>query len=128
MQPAEFDIAFALMTAIDGLDLIRAKLLTEMLYRQGALLPFAKLQSATMQTASPSSWASATIGLSAGCSAIAKSGGVEAIDIFFKRIFGELLSRRGYGFHGNIDAGNICMNLVDSARNFRWSLDFYEPL
>ena len=29
---AEFDIAFALMTAIDGLDLIRAKLLTEMLY------------------------------------------------------------------------------------------------
>ena len=35
MGPAEFDIAFALMTAIDGLDLIRAKLLTEMLYRQG---------------------------------------------------------------------------------------------
>ena len=50
LQPAEFDIAFALMTAIEGLDLIRAKLLTEMLYRQGALLPFSKVESTTMQT------------------------------------------------------------------------------
>ena len=53
-----------------------------------------------------------------------EEGGADAIDIFFKRIFGDLLSRRGFGFHGHIDAGNICMNLVDSARNFRWSLDF----
>ena len=124
MQPAEFDIAFALMTAIDGLDLIRAKLLTEMLYRDGALLPFSKVQSATMQTRVTFELGERYDRLVGWLARYREEGGVEAIDIFFKRIFGELLSRRGYGFHGNIDAGNICMNLVDSARNFRWSLDF----
>ena len=49
LLPSEFDIAFALMTAIDGLDLVRAKLLTEMLYRDGRLLPFAQVQSPAMQ-------------------------------------------------------------------------------
>ena len=48
----------------------------------------------------------------------------EAIDIFFRKAFGEVLSRTGFGFYDNEHAGNICMNLVDSARNFRWSLDF----
>lgn len=124
MQPTEFDIAFALMAAIDGLDLIRAKLLTEMLYRQGALLPFSKVQSATMQTRVTFELGQRYDRLVDWLERYREEGGAGAIDIFFKRIFGELLSRRGYGFHGHVDAGNICMNLVDSARNFRWSLDF----
>ena len=124
MQPAEFDIAFALMTAIDGLDLIRAKLLTEMLVKRGELLPFAKVQSAAMQTRITFELGERYDRLVRWLERYRDEGGADAIDIFFKRIFGELLSRRGYGFHGNIDAGNICMNLVDSARSFRWSLDF----
>jgi len=124
LQPAEFDIAFALMSVIDGLDLIRAKLLTEMLYRQGALLPFSQVQSPMMQTRVTFELGERYDRLVNWLERYQQEGGVEAIDIFFKRIFGELLSRSGYGFHGNIDAGNICMNLVDSARNFRWSLDF----
>ena len=48
----------------------------------------------------------------------------DAIDIFFRTIFGAVLSRAGFGFHGDVAAGNISMNLVDSARSFRWSLDF----
>ena len=124
MQPAEFDIAFALMTAIDGLDLIRAKLLTEMLYRHGALLPFSKVESPTMQTRITYELGERYDRLVGWLERYRDEGGAGAIDIFFKRIFGEVLSRRGYGFHGSIDAGNICMNLVDSARNFRWSLDF----
>ena len=124
LPPAEFDIAFALMTAIGGLDLIRAKLLTEMLYRQGALLPFSKVQSSMMQSRITFELGERYDRLVSWLERYRDEGGVGAIDIFFKRIFGELLSRPGYGFHGNIDAGNICMNLVDSARNFRWSLDF----
>ena len=126
LPPAEFDIAFALMTAIDGLDLIRAKLLTETLYRQGELLPFSRLQSATMQTRVTFELGERYDRLVSWLERYRDQGGAEAIDIFFKRIFGDLLSRSGYGFHGNIDAGNICMNLIDSARNFRWSLEFLE--
>ena len=124
LQPAEFDIAFALMTAIAGLDLIRAKLLTEMLYRQGALLPFSQVQAPSMQSRITFELGERYDCLVGWLQRYREGGGVEAIDIFFKRIFGELLSRRGFGFHSHIDAGNICMNLVDSARNFRWSLDF----
>ena len=124
MAPTEFDIAFALMTAIDGLDLIRAKLLTEMLYRQGRLLPFAKVESTAMQDRITFELGERYDRLCRWLQRYIDEGGADAIDIFFKRIFGELLSRSGFGFHGNIDAGNISMNLVDSARNFRWSLDF----
>ena len=124
LQPTEFDIAFALMTAIAGLDLVRAKLLSEMLYQRGALLPFSQVRSDTMQTRVTYELGERYDRLVSWLARYRDEGGVEAIDIFFKRIFGDLLSRKGYGFHGNIDAGNICMNLVDSARNFRWSLDF----
>ena len=122
--PAEFDIAFALMTAIDGLDLVRAKLLTEMLYRGGELLPFAKVQSTAMQDRVTFELGERYDRLCRWLRHFINAGGVDAIDIFFRRVFGELLSRPGYGFHGDIDAGNIAMNLVDSARDFRWSLDF----
>ena len=124
LQPAEFDVAFALMTAIDGLDLIRAKLLTEMLYHQGALLPFSNVRSSAMQTRVTFELGERYDRLVGWLARYREEGGAEAIDIFFKRVFGEVLSRKGFGFHGHIDAGNICMNLVDSARNFRWSLDF----
>ena len=124
MTPTEFDMAFALMTAIDGLDLIRAKLLTEMLYRGGELRSFAGVESAAMQSRITFELGERYDRLQRWLRLYIESGGVDAIDIFFRRIFGELLSRPGYGFHGDIDAGNIAMNLVDSARNFRWSLDF----
>ncbi len=124
MTPTEFDMAFALMTAIDGLDLIRAKLLTEMLYRGGALRPFVSVESAAMQQRITFELGERYDRLQRWLRLYIEGGGVDAIDIFFRRIFGELLSRPGYGFHGDIDAGNIAMNLVDSARNFRWSLDF----
>ena len=124
LPPTEFDLAFALMTAIDGLDLIRAKLLTEMLYRGEKLLPFEQVQSPTMQARITYELGARYDQLRRWLQVYVDGGGLDAIDIFFRRIFGELLSRPGFGFHGDIDAGNIAMNLVDSARNFRWSLDF----
>ncbi len=124
MPPTEFDMAFALMTAIAGLDLIRAKLLTEMLYRDGALLPFEKIRSPAMQARVTHDLGERYELLRGWIGTYIEQGGLGAIDIFFRRIFGELLSRPRFGFHGDTDAGNIAMNLVDSARGFRWSLDF----
>ncbi|MCY3781868.1 MAG: hypothetical protein OXG78_16255 [Chloroflexi bacterium] len=124
MAPTEFDMAFALMTSIDGLDLIRAKLLTEMLYKNGALLPFTEVKSTAMQDRITFELGERYGRLCRWLKGYIDQGAVDAIDIFFRRLFGELLSRPGFGFHGDIDAGNIAMNLVDSARGFRWSLDF----
>jgi hypothetical protein len=43
----------------------------------------------------------------------------ERLDHFLSRLFGELLSQPGYGFHGNYDAGEITAVLIESARKFR---------
>ncbi|MCY4536843.1 MAG: hypothetical protein OXE52_01290, partial [Chloroflexi bacterium] len=124
MTPAEFDVAFGLMTVIDGLDLIRAKLLTEMLYRDGRMLPFSDVKSEAMQDRITYELGARYDRLQAWLNGYIEGAPTEALDIFFRQLFGEVLSRPGFGFHDNSDAGNVSMNLVDSARNFRWSLEF----
>jgi hypothetical protein len=41
------------------------------------------------------------------------------IDHFLSRLFGEVLSQPGYGFHHDLDAGRITAQLIESARRFR---------
>ncbi len=41
------------------------------------------------------------------------------IDHFFSRLFGEVLSQPGYGFHRDFEAGRITAQLIASARKFR---------
>ena len=124
LPPTDFDIVFALMTAIKDLDLVRAKLLTEMLYRRGRLLPFAKVRSSAMQERVTFELGERYDRLADWINRYINGDRVDAIDIFFRRLFGSLLSRAGFGFHDDVDASNAAQNLVDSARGFRWSLDF----
>ena len=124
LPPTDFDVVCALMTAIDDLDLVRAKLLTEMLYREGRLLPFANIRSPAMQDRITYELGERYDRLASWIKRYVDGDRADAIDIFFRRLFGALLSRAGYGFHADVDAGNTAQNLVDSARNFRWSLDF----
>ena len=124
LPPTDFDVVLALMAAIDGLDLVRAKLLTEMLYREDRLLQFAEVHSTAMQERITFDLGERYDRLANWLNRYIDGGRADAIDIFFRRIFGGLLSRAGFGFHDDIDAGNISMNLVDSAREFRWALDF----
>ncbi len=42
-----------------------------------------------------------------------------ALDHFFSRLFGEVLSQPGFGFHSQPEAGEVVANLIDSARQFR---------
>jgi hypothetical protein len=46
-------------------------------------------------------------------------GRPEELDHFLGRLFGELLSQPGYGFHSSHDAGEITAVLIESARKFR---------
>lgn len=45
------------------------------------------------------------------------------LDQFMARLFGEVLSQPGFGFHNDYDAARIANQLVQSARNFRWALE-----
>lgn len=125
IQPADFDVAYALMTAIEGLDFIRAKLLVEILYRKGVLGSFDSIAEAAQNRI--------TFELGGRYESLRKwletyqGEGAEPIDIFFRQLFGERLSQDGFCFHDDMDAAKTAANLVDSARNFRWAVEFASP-
>ena len=43
----------------------------------------------------------------------------QPLDHFLSRLFGEILSQRGHGFHDDFDAARVAANLVESVQKFR---------
>ena len=147
--PSKFDVAYALTRAIDEMDLVRAQLLTEVVYRvhDGApiLGSFADIEPAMQERITfllggryegLRAWLRAQInergsptgrGHASRTPALApkRSAGASVthhasdLDHFLARLFGELLSQPGYGFHGNFSAGEVTANVIESARKFR---------
>ena len=127
--PTKFDVAYALIQAIESMDLVRAQLLAEIVYRvrsgQPTLSSFERIR--------PETQARITFllgrryeALSAWLEAYSRKP-EEEIDYFFSRLFGELLSQPGFGFHQNYTTGEVAANLVESARKFRWAVSPSNP-
>jgi hypothetical protein len=47
----------------------------------------------------------------------------DGLDFFFRRLFGDVLSQQGFGFHDDFEAAGAAENLADSARNFRLAFE-----
>jgi hypothetical protein len=123
-RPTKYDVAYALLQAIDGLDLVRAQLLSEIVYRlkDGApsLSSFDQIRGEMQERITYVSgqryenlraWIQSYI-----------DGPPDELDHFLSRLFGEVLSQPGYRFHQDFAGGEVAANLVDSARDFRWSI------
>ncbi|MDX1992756.1 MAG: hypothetical protein SF029_10210 [bacterium] len=131
LRPASFDVIYALMEAIDGLDLVRAQMLGRMVYKFNTptnephatpqalpLLPFDQIK-ADDQERITFEFGNRYAHLRAWLEVYAQGEAVE-LDVFLSRLFGEVLSQEGYGFHNDFDAAATAANLIDSARKFRW--------
>ncbi len=141
--PSKFDVAYTLTQAIDEMDLVRAQLLTDVVYRvrDGApvLGSFADIEPAMQERITfllggryegLRSWLGAQANerrktkderrpsIGRGHSSLVTRHSSE-LDHFLARLFGELLSQPGYGFHGNFSAGEVTANVIESARKFR---------
>ncbi len=118
-----YDVAYALVQSIDGLDLVRAQLLAEIVYRPGgeelSLTSFDRIRP-EMQERITYAFGERYQELRAWLQDYLTRP-PEMLDYFLSRLFGELLSQPGFGFHLDLDAGAVAANLVDSARNFRWA-------
>jgi len=144
--PLRTDVAHALALAIQTLDILRARLLTDIVYRpqdgRPALNPFSDLKTGVQER----------IGYQAGNpydalrdwlyqdtnehrSAQIKEADPAGrppeppLDHFFSRLFSEVLSQPGYGFHRDLEAGRITAQLIESARKFRQAISppIYPP-
>jgi hypothetical protein len=124
--PPAADVAHALAFAIADMDLVRAQLLAGSLYqpedaRRGALAlrPFDRLNAETQERVTYRmgqrydrlrDWL-----VTYACAAPSD------LDHFLARLFGEVLSQTGFGFHRHFEAGQVAANLIESVRKFRWA-------
>jgi hypothetical protein len=123
--PSAFEVAGALMNVIGEIDLIRANLLTKVLYRSSdgtsALLPFDQVRG-EMQRRITFTFGQQYEELRKWLQSY-EAGPELALDHFLRRIFGELLSQSGYHFWGDYDAGAVAEKLIESVQKFRWVLE-----
>ncbi|MCU0500076.1 MAG: hypothetical protein MUF87_22230 [Anaerolineae bacterium] len=124
-RPALLDVAYALMTAIQGLDLTRAQLLAQVVYHDGKLSGFDQIRP-EMQERITYVFGQRYDVLRQWLNQ-AQTQDEIAIDHFWSRLFGEVLSLEGFGFHHNFDAAQTAANLIDSARNFRLTITIEAP-
>jgi hypothetical protein len=123
LRPPRFDVAYALMQSIEGLDLVRAQLLAEIVYRAKdlRLSPFEEINAEVQERitfvvgnryAMLREWLLEY-----------RAGEDLPFDHFLRKLFGEVLSQPGFGFHTDFDAVRVASSLVSSVQHFRQSLE-----
>jgi len=130
MPPHPADVTLALASAIAGLDPVRASLLSTHVYpprrTDNALADFAALPESVRQRVTYTLGEQYTQ-LHRLVYAYRASSEVTPIDQFFARIFGEVLSQPGFGFHTDRTAAGVASQIVESARKFRWTQESSQP-
>ncbi len=123
IHPPKFDVAYALMQSMEGLDLVRAQLLTEIIYRQRDLVL------STFDQIKPEVQERITFSLGNRYSVLRdwiltyRESDQLPLDHFFRKLFGEVLSQPGFGYHSNFDSVRVAASLVESVKKFRVALD-----
>lgn len=124
LRCSHYDVRTCLMQSIQDLDLIRADVLARITYRanqpQRGLAPFAQIQPESQDRIS------FQVGeryerLREWLLAYQQREEVVELDIFLSRLFGEVLSQPGFGFHQNFEAASVISRLIESVQKFRWS-------
>ncbi len=123
IHPAKFDIAYALLQSIETMDLVRAQLLTEIVYRVKdlSLSSFDAIKP-EMQERITFLFGSRFAQLKSWIEAYTL-GEPQPLDHFLRRLFGEVLSQPGFGFHNNNDSARVAASLIESVQKFRWAME-----
>lgn len=126
LLPQPFDVTLALQLAITDLDFIRANLLVQAVYQPGrqehpggVLLPFDQLADNLRERVTYQFGARYDTLRTWLQTARTEMMIPPVLDHFFSRLFGEVLSQPGFGFHRQVEVGEAAANLIESTRKFR---------
>ena len=125
-RPSRADVTLTLGSAIDRLDPVRASVLAQAAYNDrgnagGELLAFERLRG-DVQKRVAFATGERYEQLRLWLADYRAESEFSPLDRFFARIFGELLSQPGFGFHDQPEAARMADQLARSARNFRWAM------
>ena len=122
IHPTKFDVAHAFMFAL-GTDLIRAQLLTEIVYRQR------DLRLSTFAEIKPETQERITYSLGERFSNLNewlenyRANAPMPLDFFLRKLFGEVISQPDYGFHTDLDSVRVAASLIESIKKFRNAME-----
>ncbi len=121
--PPKSDIADMLGQVIEGMDPVRARLLADIVYKPnfgGTLSSFEQIQPSARDRityVAGERYERLRVWLEEAQTATA--GNTMPPDHFLSRLFGEVLSQQGFGFHTNLDGGRVTAQIIESIRKFR---------
>ncbi len=122
VHPTKFDVTHALMFALNT-DLIRAQLLTEIVYHQR------DLRLSSFEEINPEIQDRITYMLGEKYANLRtwlndyREQAPLPLDFFLRKIFGEVLSQPDHGFHRNEDAIRVAASLIESIKKFRYAME-----
>jgi hypothetical protein len=122
VHPPKFDVAHALMFALNT-DLIRAQLLTDIIYGQR------DLRLSAFDQINPETQECITYALGARYATLRawiedyRANPPLPLDFFLRKLFGEVISQPEFGFHTNLDAVRIAASLIESIKKFRNAME-----
>jgi hypothetical protein len=128
IRPSVFDVTYTLLFCIENMDLVRAQLLVNKIYHQKELelSPFDKVET-ELQDRITFTFGNRYTQLKDWLENY-RLENPQPFDHFLRRLFGEVLSQPGFGFHRNLDAARVAASLIESVRKFRLVIDPTHPL
>lgn len=122
IRPTRFDVAYALMLTL-GMDLVRAQLLAEIVYRPKdlRLSTFDEIQAEMQERITYVLGNRYSILLD--WLLVYRENEPLPLDHFLRKLFGETLSQAGFGFHNHPDHARVAASLIESVRKFRIAME-----
>ncbi len=122
LRPSKFDVVCTWMLALN-MDLVRAQLLAEIVYRtrEFSLSPFGDIVPDKQERITTA--AGDRYSLLRRWLLEYRAGMPIPLDHFFRRLFGEVLSQPGFGFHLNLDGARVASALIESIHKFRITME-----
>ena len=123
IRPTKYDVVQAILQALEGMDLVRAQLLAEIIYRPRdlSLGTFEQINAEMQERITyllGGRYETLRIWLESY-----REEEVQPLDHFLRRLFGEVLSQPGFNFHRDMDSSRVAANLIESIQKFRLALD-----
>lgn len=117
---SEAQMRLALMLSIEGMDLVRAHLLTQIVFKSRRSDPLT-----SFDIIKPEIQQRITYLLGGRYERLRqflmdyRAGDPVELDVFLSRLFGNLLSQPGFAFHTNYDSAAVTARLIESIQKFR---------